>query len=145
MGFQSGEYSYVLLNDGTAELTHYKGGASSLNITDSLDDYTITSIGDIAFSDCTGLTSVKIPDSVTSVGEEAFSGCRSLSSVTILDSVTIIEDAAFAHCKSLNSLTIPNSVTSIKLKSEEDIDQYVADIKEKLMELLHGNNVLHII
>lgn len=34
---------------------------------------------------------------------------------------------------------------SIKLKSEEDVDQYVADIKEKLMELLHGNNVLHII
>lgn len=34
---------------------------------------------------------------------------------------------------------------SIKLKSEEDVDQYVADIKEKLMELLHGNDVLHII
>ncbi|MGI6690038.1 MAG: BREX system P-loop protein BrxC [Christensenellales bacterium] len=34
---------------------------------------------------------------------------------------------------------------SIKLKSEEDVDQYVADIKEKLMELLHGNDVVHII
>lgn len=34
---------------------------------------------------------------------------------------------------------------SIKLKNEEDVDQYVADIKEKMMELLHGNDVLHII
>ena len=34
---------------------------------------------------------------------------------------------------------------SIKLKNEEDIDKYVADIKEKLMELLNGNDVLHII
>ncbi|NLV85368.1 MAG: BREX system P-loop protein BrxC [Spirochaetales bacterium] len=34
---------------------------------------------------------------------------------------------------------------SIKLKNEEDVDQYVADIKEKLMGLLHGNDVLHII
>lgn len=34
---------------------------------------------------------------------------------------------------------------SVKLKSEEDIDKYVADIKDKLMELLDGNDVLHII
>ena len=34
---------------------------------------------------------------------------------------------------------------SIKLKSEEDIDKYVAEIKDKLMELLDGNDVLHII
>ena len=34
---------------------------------------------------------------------------------------------------------------SVKLKSEADIDKYVADIKDKLMELLDGNDVLHII
>ena len=34
---------------------------------------------------------------------------------------------------------------SVKLKSEEDIDKYVAEIKDKLMELLEGNDVLHII
>ena len=34
---------------------------------------------------------------------------------------------------------------SVKLKSEEDIDKYVAEIKDKLMELLDGNDVLHII
>ena len=34
---------------------------------------------------------------------------------------------------------------SVKLKSEEDIDKYIAEIKDKLMELLDGNDVLHII
>ena len=34
---------------------------------------------------------------------------------------------------------------TIKLKNEEDVDKYVADIKEKLMEMLEGNDVLHII
>lgn len=34
---------------------------------------------------------------------------------------------------------------SVKLKSEADIDKYVAEIKDKLMELLDGNDVLHII
>ena len=34
---------------------------------------------------------------------------------------------------------------SIKLKNEADVDRYVADIKEKLMELLDKNDILHII
>ena len=45
--------------------------------------YSVTSIGDYAFSGCNGLTSVTIPDSVTSIGPSAFSGCSGLTSITL--------------------------------------------------------------
>ncbi|MBQ2587459.1 MAG: leucine-rich repeat protein, partial [Bacteroidaceae bacterium] len=43
--------------------------------------YQVTSIGNFAFSECSGLTSVEIPSSVTSIEELAFSGCSGLTSI----------------------------------------------------------------
>ncbi len=81
------------------------------------NEYTIpksvTSIGDYAFDDCDGLTSITIPKSVTSIGDYAFSGCNGLKSITIPNSVTSIGNGAFAHSNGLTSITIPKSVTSI--------------------------------
>ena len=66
-----------------------------------------------AFSGCSGLTSVTIPNSVTSIGQSVFSDCSSLTSVTIPNSVTSIGRWAFSGCSGLTSVTIGNSVTSI--------------------------------
>ena len=73
----------------------------------------VTSIGDGAFSGCSGLTSVTIPDGVTYIGTLAFRACSGLTSVTIPDSVMSIGDRAFSGCTNLTSVTIPDSVTSI--------------------------------
>ena len=75
--------------------------------------YSVTSIGNSAFYDCTGLTSITIPNSVTSIGNSAFYNCSGLTSITIPNSVTSIEDWAFRECSGLTSVTIGNSVTSI--------------------------------
>ena len=75
--------------------------------------YSVTTIGYDAFRNCTGLTSVTIPNSVTSINNYAFYGCSGLKSVTIGNRVTAIGYNAFYGCSGLTSVTIPNSVTSI--------------------------------
>ncbi len=73
----------------------------------------LTSIGESAFENCTGLTSITMPSSVSTIGEFAFYNCSSLTSITIPTSVTSISNFTFSGCTGLNSITIPASVTSI--------------------------------
>ena len=63
--------------------------------------YSVTSIGEAAFSDCSSLTSVSIPNSVTSIGYRTFYGCSALTSITIPESITSIGSAAFSGCESI--------------------------------------------
>ncbi|MBQ3628672.1 MAG: leucine-rich repeat protein [Bacteroidaceae bacterium] len=74
----------------------------------------VTNIKESAFEGCSGLTSVVIPSSVTSIGGFAFDSCISLTSVVIPSSVTIIGEFAFNGCSGLTSVTIENGVTSIE-------------------------------
>lgn len=81
----------------------------------SLKKVTINS-GDIpssAFSHCSSITSITIPNGVTSIGPYTFYGCSSLTSIAIPDSVTSIGSQTFFDCSSLTSITIPDSVRSI--------------------------------
>lgn len=75
--------------------------------------YTVTSINDNGFFNCTGLTSVDIPNTVTNIGINAFRECYALTSVNIPNTVTTIGSSAFQNCAALTSITLPNSITSI--------------------------------
>ena len=74
-----------------------------------IPDSLSTSIGEYAFSDCSGITNVMIGNGVTGIGEYAFDECYRLRSVTIPDSVTSIGYYAFYGCNSLTSVEFKNS------------------------------------
>ena len=88
-------FKCALLEDGTAEIQEYYGYDYRLAIPDTLDGHLVTRIGNRAFLNRNGLTSITIPDSVTAIGDYAFSGCGSLTSITIPDSVTAIGENPF--------------------------------------------------
>ena len=106
------EFDYSV-EDGKATITGYTGDGGAVIIPDTIDGYPVVGIGNMAFDECTALTSVTIPNSVTSIGQDAFWACDGLTSVTIANSVTNIGDSAFYGCSNLASVTIPDSVTSI--------------------------------
>ena len=74
---------------------------------------TITSIGDNAFTDCEGITSVVIPTGVASIGASAFRSCSNLTSFAFGDGIKIIRDSVLAYCSNLQSIYLPNTITTI--------------------------------
>ena len=91
----------------TKSKTLIKGFHNSVIPTDG----SVTSIESDAFSGCTSLTSISIPDSVTSIESDAFSGCTSLTSISIPDSVTSIGYCAFSYCSKLQTINFGGTYT----------------------------------
>ena len=77
----------------------------------------ITTIGRNAFSGCSGLTSLTLPAGITSIGRNAFDGCSGLTSLTLPAGITSIGFGAFSGCSGLTSLTLPAGITSISDKA----------------------------
>jgi hypothetical protein len=81
--------------------------------------FTVTAIGEGAFSQEGELTSITLPNTITSIGDWAFAGSEmdnyppKITTITIPNSVTTIGERAFAYNYHLTSVTIPNSVTTI--------------------------------
>ena len=108
--------TYTLNNDETATVSDCDGTVTSIKIPSNVESngqtYTVTSIGNFAFYDCTGLTSVDIPDGVTSIGDRAFGNCTELTSVTFAG--TVPEnwgDSPFHNCHAMQTVYLSADMT----------------------------------
>ena len=82
--------------------------SGAITIPSTLGGKPVTSIGNDAFYNCSGLTNVTIPDSVTTIEDGAFALCSNLTSVTIPSNVTTIGHNTFSSCVSVTNVTIQN-------------------------------------
>jgi len=74
---------------------------------------TVTTIGNLAFDGCVNLTNANMPYTITSIGDYAFRSCFNLVNVSFPNTLVSIGNWTFSNCDSLVSINIPNSVTTI--------------------------------
>ena len=106
-------FAYVLLEDGTAEITGYTGERTDVTVPGMLDGHPVSAIGYQAFAYNMALMSVDIPAGVTQIGDDAFFGCTVLKRVSIPAGTASVGEYAFASCDALTGVELPESVVSV--------------------------------
>ena len=132
----SGDFQYVVLDDGTAQITGYTGSDAQLVLPQTLDGYTVTSIGEEAFArtkasdivcpeslrmieakafrNSDHLSRIELNEGLLSIGEDAFRSCRYLASVVLPDSLVSLGEDAFKGCESLTSVVLSAGLKQIE-------------------------------
>lgn len=129
-------YNIVSLEDLTCEITYgdkvdeYHGTYSGdivipETVTYNNKTLTVVKIGEKAFSYCSGLSSVTIPQTVTSIEERAFFACPSITKIIIPNSVTYIGDSTFFGCGSLSEIVFEDGNEILEW---EDNSKYICGI-----------------
>lgn len=106
-----GKWTYTVTN-GVATVT---SGPSSgdIAVPAALAGIPVGAIGLGAFSGCTNLASIALPDSVTAIGDHAFSGCTALTNAALGNGLSSLGAHAFRNCSALSSIALPDGVTAI--------------------------------
>ena len=132
-----GDFEYTLDEYGNSvTITKYNGEEENAVIPSEIDGKNVTIIGDKAFSDCSGLASVTIPDSVTKIGEGPFGSCNGLTSIIVEEGNpqynsrdncnAIIETNSNALVQGCRNTDIPSDVTSIGGDAFSDCSELIS-------------------
>jgi hypothetical protein len=135
----SGDYTYVVLEDGTIKITKYNGTSDEIerDLPSEIDGKTVTVIGKEAFAGAEGLTVVNFPTglvkieerafaessikkafmyrskSLKEIGAEAFSKCPNLVQVDMSSSLETVGEKAFFYCTKLKVATFRGNTPNI--------------------------------
>lgn len=111
-----GDFTYDVIDLTSVTITGYTGPGGEASIPSRINGLPVTSIGDLAFASCDGLTgNLVIPEGVTSIGWRAFSNCTGLDgTLTLPSTLKAIDAFAFDYCFRLTgNLVLPKGLTSI--------------------------------
>lgn len=133
------KYGYTASKITDTSISNAFSGCSqliSINLPDS-----ITSFDSYAFNSCSGMTSIIIPDTITSIGDYAFQNCTGLTSVTIGNGVTSIGRNAFYKCTNLSSVNIGsnvNNINSYAFTESSNISSFNVDVNNSTYSSENG-------
>lgn len=109
------ELESVIIPEGVIQIaTSYYGafsgctGLKTVSLPNSLKG-----IGIYAFEGCTTLQNVDLPNGLEGLGHHAFSGCSKIESITLPNSVTDIGGSVFSDCSNLSSVQLPNNMEEL--------------------------------
>lgn len=99
-------YEYEEELDGSITIIKYRGNEENVILPSQIDGKTVSSIGNNsfgegAFSNCTSVVTVTIPEGVTTLEDNAFYGCYRLRDIHLPKSLTLIRNCAFNACPDL--------------------------------------------
>lgn len=145
------------LDDGTLEITGYKGKQTEVVVPEKIGKETVTSIGSAAFSGAwylcrrtakeicefrqNNITKITLPETITKIGEYAFYYCQLLNEVNIPFGVKIIKNSVFRQT-AIEVLELPESVERLADYSlcignfkEVKLPQSLAEIGERAFQM----------
>lgn len=114
-------YKILSSQELTLEVTRESEGSisysESVTIPETIEyrnrTFTVTSIGDYAFYECSNLKEVTISSKISQIGSCAFYGCSLLSEIIIPNSVVSIGSSAFSKCSNLTLISLPSELKEI--------------------------------
>lgn len=157
----SGDYTYVVLEDETAKITKYNGTEEivTLEVPAVLDEYTVTVIGADSFAGVQNITVIKLPETAKKIEERAFAGSGFKKVFANQTDIEEIGESAFAECHNLVQVDLSRKLTTVANKAfyycdalkvatfrgnTQNIDPYAFDACEKVKIYTDSEN-LHVI
>lgn len=108
-----GDYTYVILADGTAKIVCWDGPEAELTVPEALDGHEVTRVSECAFADCETLRQVTLPATIQEIGEGAFTNCQALRQVALPEGLRRMGSIAFDGCPLLTRISLPDSLSDM--------------------------------
>ncbi len=109
---QEGEFEYVVLEDGTASITAYRGNARKVEFPSKVGEYPVTRVSS-SFEGKESMTALILPEGIKAVEPHAFYGAENLHSVQFPESLVEIGLGAFGYCSNLTKAILPAGLQTI--------------------------------